>query len=58
MSRRSFHRRRRAQGGCLSFVIGLLAVAALALVAALVITSRLDIAMPGATTAPKCRWRP
>lgn len=42
MSRRSFHRRRRAQGGCLSFAIGLLAVAALALAVALVITDRLD----------------
>ena len=41
MSRRSLHRRRRAQGGCLSWAIGLLAVAALALVAALLITSRM-----------------
>ena len=30
MPRRSIHRRRRAQGGCLSFMIGVLAVAALA----------------------------
>ena len=41
MSRRSIHRRRRAQGGCLSFAIGMLAVAALALVAAIYITDRI-----------------
>ena len=41
MSRRSFHRRRRAQGGCLTFAIVLLAVAALALVAAIIITNRM-----------------
>ena len=58
MSRRSLHRRRRAQGGCLSFAIGLLAVAALALVAALFITSRTGWSLPGmratdaATAAP------
>lgn len=54
MSRRSLHRRQRAQGGCLSWAIGLLAVAALALVAALIITSRLpapgpDVVAPQAT---------
>ena len=48
MSRRSFHRRRRAQGGCLSFAIGFLAVAALALAAALLITNRLEAARPNA----------
>ena len=41
MPRRSIHRRRRAQGGCLSFMIGVLAVAALALVVAIVVTNRL-----------------
>ena len=41
MPRRSIHRRRRAQGGCLSFAIGALAVAALALVMAIVVTTRL-----------------
>ena len=48
MSRRSLHRRQRAQGGCLSWAIGLLAVAALALVAALIITSRLPKPKPDA----------
>lgn len=43
MSRRSIHRRRRAQGGCLSFAIGVLVVAALALVAAIFITRQLSI---------------
>ncbi len=42
MSRRSIHRRRRAQGGCLSFAIGMLVVAALALVAAIFITRQLS----------------
>ncbi len=46
MSRRSFHRRRRAQGGCLSFAIGLLVVAALALVAAIFITRRMEANRP------------
>lgn len=41
MPRRSIHRRRRAQGGCLSFAIGVLAVAALSLAAAIVITDRI-----------------
>ena len=41
MPRRTIHRRRRAQGGCLSFAIGALAVAALALVMAIVVTNRL-----------------
>ena len=41
MPRRSIHRRRRAQGGCLSFAIGVLAVTALALIAAIFITDRL-----------------
>lgn len=54
MSRRSLHRRQRAQGGCLSWAIGLLAVAALALVAAIFITSRMpapkpDVVAPAAT---------
>ncbi len=44
--RRTFHRRRRAQGGCLSFAIGLLAVAALALAAALFITNRIQVHKP------------
>ncbi len=48
MSRRSLHRRQRAQGGCLSWAIGLLAVTALALVAALIITSRLPKPKPDA----------
>lgn len=56
MSRRSLHRRRRAQGGCLSFAIGLLAVAALALAAALFITSRMPASdrqgAPQETLAP------
>jgi len=66
MSRRSLHRRQRAQGGCLSWAIGLLAVAALALAVALYITSRMpaprqdvvapaptaDADAPAATTAP------
>ena len=41
MPRRTLHRRMRAQGGCLSFLIGVLALAALALVAAIVITNRM-----------------
>jgi len=41
MPRRSIHRRRRAQGGCLSFMIGVLAVAALALVVAIVFNNRM-----------------
>ena len=41
MPRRTIHRRRRAQGGCLSFAIGVLTLAALALVVAIVVTSRL-----------------
>lgn len=41
MPRRSIHRRRRAQGGCLSFAIGVLAVVALALVVAIVVNNRL-----------------
>ena len=41
MPRRTIHRRRRAQGGCLTFAIGMLAVAALALVAAIFITGRM-----------------
>ena len=41
MPRRSFHRRRRAQGGCLTFLIAVVAVAALALAAAIAITGRL-----------------
>ena len=54
MSRRSLHRRQRAQGGCLSWAIGLLAVAALALAAALFITSRMpkpkqDVIVPAQT---------
>ena len=48
MSRRSLHRRQRAQGGCLSWAIGLLVVAALALVVALLITSRMGSAKPNA----------
>ena len=40
-------RRRRAQGGCLTFAIGVLAVTALALIAAIVITSR-----PGGGQSP------
>ncbi|MDO4866251.1 MAG: peptidoglycan-binding protein [Clostridia bacterium] len=53
MPRRTLHRRMRAQGGCLSFVIGVLALAALALVAAIVITNRMgptrDGQLPQAT---------
>ena len=41
MPRRNLHRRRRAQGGCLTFAIAVLVVAALALVAAIYITGRL-----------------
>ena len=41
MPRRTIHRRRRAQGGCLSFAIAALAVVALALVVAIVVTNRL-----------------
>lgn len=41
MPRRTLHRRRRAQGGCLSFAIGVLAVTALALVVAILISDRL-----------------
>ena len=41
MPRRTIHRRLRAQGGCLSFAIGVLTLAALALVVAIVVTSRL-----------------
>ena len=52
MSRRSFHRRRRAQGGCLSFVIGLLVVAALALVAAIFITRRMEANRPAPEPSP------
>ncbi len=40
MPRRSIHRRRRAQGGCLSFAIGVLAVAALVLAVAIVVNHR------------------
>lgn len=54
MPRRTIHRRRRAQGGCLSFAIGTLAVAALALVVAIMVTNRLrpsgdNVAAPGPT---------
>ena len=54
MPRRSIHRRRRAQGGCLSFAIGVLTVTALALVVAIIITNRLKppadgVVAPGAT---------
>jgi hypothetical protein len=45
MPRRTIHRRRRAQGGCLSFAIAALAVVALALVMAIIVTNRLK---PGA----------
>ena len=41
MPRRTIHRRRRAQGGCLSFAIAALAVVAVALVVAIVVTNRL-----------------
>ena len=41
MSRRTMHRRQRAQGGCLTFSIGVLTVMALALVMAIVITERM-----------------
>ena len=41
MSRRTIHRRRRAQGGCLSYSIGTLFVVALALVVTIIITNRL-----------------
>ena len=41
MPRRTIHRRRRAQGGCLSFAIAALTVVALALVMAIVVTNRL-----------------
>lgn len=41
MPRRTIHRRQKAQGGCLSFAIGVLAVTALALVAAILITTRM-----------------
>ena len=41
MPRRTIHRRRRAQGGCLSFAIAALAVVAVALVVAIVVTDRL-----------------
>ena len=41
MPRRTIHRRRRAQGGCLTFAIGVLAVAALALAVAIVVTGRM-----------------
>lgn len=47
MSRRSIHRRRRAQGGCLSFAIGMLSVMALALVVAIVITGRIKPSVDG-----------
>ncbi len=43
MSRRSIHRRRRAQGGCLSLAIGILVVAALALVAAIILSRQLSL---------------
>ena len=46
MPRRTIHRRRRAQGGCLSFAIGTLAVAALALVVAIMVTNRPVIVAP------------
>ena len=54
MPRRTILRRRRAQGGCLSFAIGTLAVAALALVVAIMVTNRLRpsgdiVAAPGPT---------
>lgn len=54
MPRRTIHRRRRAQGGCLSFAIAVLTVAALALVVAIVITGRMkqkgdDAAKPAPT---------
>ena len=52
MSRRSFHRRRRAQGGCLSFVIVLLVVAALALAAAIFITRRMEANRPAPQPSP------
>ena len=63
MPRRTIHRRRRAQGGCLSFAIGVLAVTALALIVAIVITDRLkpsadDLAGPGGTrTAAMWMWK-
>ena len=41
MPRRTIHRRRRAQGGCLSFAIGVLAVTALALAVAIFVTNRM-----------------
>ena len=52
MSRRSFHRRRRAQGGCLTFVIVLLVVAALALAAAIFITRRMEANRPAPQPSP------
>ena len=51
MPRRSIHRRRRAQGGCLSFAIGVLAVTALALIAAIFITDRLKPVPDGVNQA-------
>lgn len=56
--RRTFHRRRRAQGGCLSFVIGLLAVAALALAAAIVINNRMAANRPAPTPSPEASVEP
>ena len=41
MPRRTIHRRHRAQGGCLTFAIGLLTMAALALTVAIVVTGRM-----------------
>ena len=42
MPRRNLHRRMRAQGGCLSYAIGILAVAAVMLVAIIAITGRIN----------------
>ena len=52
MPRRTIHRRQKAQGGCLSFAIGVLTVMALALAVAIVITNRMKpagdrVAAPG-----------
>ena len=62
MPRRTLHRRMRAQGGCLSFLIGVLALAALALVAAIVITNRMgptrDAQAPQASAGQPRRPRP
>lgn len=51
MPRIQNRRRRRAQGGCLTFAIAALTVAAIALVVAIVVTNRLDAASPK-TAAP------